>query len=170
MKKKIVIFRNGSYGDGLVAIPCLKLIKLNNMQSDIHYLTLQNNDTRFFNPKKLFSKFELNFKFKVIDKRKFYIINFINYFFQNRFDEMYYLKEEPTCFGLKNSNNFFKKINIFLEKIFFKILFIKKIIGLEHKNFINNFPNKKESVRLIKRFYYDIVDENQIISLFKKKI
>ncbi|MEL0176962.1 MAG: hypothetical protein VW810_01530, partial [Pelagibacteraceae bacterium] len=47
-------------------------------------------------------------------------------------------------------------INIFLEKVLFKILFIKKIIGLEHKNFINNFPNKKESVRLIKRFYYDI--------------
>ena len=40
MKKKIVIFRNGSYGDGLVAIPCLKLIKLNNMQSDIHYLNM----------------------------------------------------------------------------------------------------------------------------------
>ena len=113
MKKKIVIFRNGSYGDGLVAIPCLKLIKLNNMQSDIHYLTLQNNDTRFFNPKKLFSKFELNFKFKVIDKRKFYIINLINYFIQNKFDEMYYLKEEPTCFALKNTNVFLLKLIFF---------------------------------------------------------
>ena len=67
----------------------------------------------FFNPKKLFSKFELNFKFKVIDKRKFYIINLINYFIQNKFDEMYYLKEEPTCFALKNTNVFLLKLIFF---------------------------------------------------------
>ena len=56
---------------------------------------------RFFNPKKLFSKFELNFKFKVIDKRKFYIFNLINYFIQNKFDEMYYLKESLFVLVLK---------------------------------------------------------------------
>tara|TARA_B100000989_G_scaffold43163_1_gene27490 strand:- start:3227 stop:4234 length:1008 start_codon:yes stop_codon:yes gene_type:complete len=169
MKKKIVIFRNGSYGDGLVAIPCLKLIKLNNPQSDIHYLTIQNNNTNFFNPKKLFSKFKLNFKFKVIDKKKFYLINLLNYFIKNKFDEMYYLKEEPTSFVFKNINNFFTKTNIFLEKIFFKILFVKKIIGLENNNFTNNLSNKKESIKLIQRFYFNVIDENQIINLFTKK-
>ena len=71
MKKKIVIFRNGSYGDSLVALPCLKLIKLNNENSNIHYLTLQNNDTKFFKPKKLLSKFGLNFKFTIINKKNY---------------------------------------------------------------------------------------------------
>jgi heptosyltransferase III len=165
MKKKIVIFRNGSYGDSLVALPCLKLIKLNNENSNIHYLTLQNNDTKFFKPKKLLSKFGLNFKFTIINKKKLYVINLINYFIQNKFDEMYYLKEEPTCFIFKNTNKFFTKINIFIEKVFLKILFIKKIIGLEYKNFTNTPFQEKESLRLIKRFYLNLVDENQIIDL-----
>lgn len=47
MKKKIFIFRNGSYKDSLVAIPCLKLIKINNQKTDIQYLTIQNVNTNF---------------------------------------------------------------------------------------------------------------------------
>ncbi len=168
MKKKIIIFRNGSYGDCLVALPCLKLIKINNKRSDIHYLSLQNDDTKFFNPKKLLSKFGLNFKFKVIDKKKLYIINLINYFFKNKFDEMYYLKEEPTCFILNNKNIFFTKINILVEKIFFKILSVKKIIGLEYINFTNTSFQEKESLRLIKRFYHNPLNENQIVDLISK--
>lgn len=142
MKKKIIIFRNGSYGDSLVAIPCLKLIKINNQQSDIHYLTIQNVNTKFFKPHKLFSNFGLNFKFKIINKKKLYIINLISYFIKNKFDEMYYLKEEPTCFIFKNSNKFFTKINIFFENIFFKIFFIKKIFGLKFENFSNDTQHK----------------------------
>ena len=82
---------------------------------------------------------------------------------------MYYLKEEPTCFAFKNKNEFFTKINIFLERILYKILFVKKIIGLEYKNFTNSSFNKKESLKLIKRFYFNKVDENQIIKLITKQ-
>lgn len=165
MKKKIVIFRNGSYGDSLVAIPCLKLIKMNNPQSDIHYLTIQNTNTKFFKPQKLFSMFGLNFKFKIINKKKLYIISLISYFIKNKFDYMYYLKEEPTCFIFKNTNKFFTNINIFFENIFFKILFINKILGLEIKNFTTKTYHEKESLRLIKRFYLKPADENQLINL-----
>jgi ADP-heptose:LPS heptosyltransferase len=164
MKKKIVIFRNGSYGDSLVSIPCLKIIKINNKQSDIHYLTIQNVNTKFFKPQKLFSKFGLNFKFKIINKKKLYIINLIRYLIKNKFDEMYYLKEDPTCFIFKNTNKFFTKINIFFEYIFFKILFIKKILGLEFKNFVTDTYHEKESLRLIKRFYLKPANEDEIIN------
>lgn len=169
MKKKIIIFRNGSYGDSLVALPCLKLIKLNNKGSDIHYLTLHNNDTKFFKPKQLLSKFKLNFKFKTIYKKNFYLIDLINYFIKNKFDKMYYLKEEPTQFVFKNNNKYFIKINIFIEKIFFKILFVKKILGLEFNNFIESSLNKKESLRLIKRFNFPKIEENEILQLIHYK-
>lgn len=82
---------------------------------------------------------------------------------------MYYLKEEPTCFVYKNTNKFFTKFNIFIEKIFFRILLVKRVIGLEYKNFIVNTFSEKESLRLIKRFYLNPLDENQIINLIHKK-
>ena len=82
---------------------------------------------------------------------------------------MYYLKEEPTCFVFKNKNEFFIKINIFLEIILYKVLFIKKVIGLEYKNFSSSCLNTKESLKLIKRFYSNIKNENQIIKLINKQ-
>lgn len=169
MKKKIIIFRNGSYGDSLVALPSLKLIKLNNKESEIHYFSLQDKHTKFFNPQKLFVNFKLNFKFKTIFKKKLYIIDLIKFFVKNKFDEMYYLKEEPTCFIFNNEKIFFRRVNIFLEKIFFKLLFVKKIIGLEYNKFLQILSSEKESLRLIKRLDFNIDNENRIIDLISKK-
>ena len=96
------------------------------------------------------------------------MFHLIKYFIKNKFDEIYYLKEEPTCFVYKNTNRFFIKLNIFIEKIFFKILLVKKIIGLEYKNFIEKTFQEKESLRLIKRFYLNQFDEKQILNLITK--
>lgn len=168
MKKKIVIFRNGSYGDALVALPCLKLIQKENKSSEIYYLTLQNKTTSFFKPYQLFKKFDLNFKYKIILKEKFYFIKFIYFFLSNNFHKMYYLKEDPTNFIFKTKNKFKIKLNIFIEFFLFKILKVKEIVGLNHNNF-NSYTNKKESLKLIKRFHKKIIDENNIIKLFSKR-
>ena len=70
MKKKIVIFRNGSYGDAIVALPVLKLIAKFNKDKEIYYTTILNNETNFFHPKQLFYKFGLNFKYQIYYKKK----------------------------------------------------------------------------------------------------
>ncbi len=168
VKKKIVIFRNGSYGDALVALPCLKLIQTKNNSSEIFYLSLQNEETKFFKPKNLYNKFGLNFKYKIFKKENFYFLKFIFFFLSNKFNEMHYLKEEPTSFILKNNNKISIKINSLLEFFFFKILQVKKIIGLNSKNF-DNKSNQKESLRLINRLYKDKINEENIIKLLNQK-
>lgn len=168
MKKKIIIFRNGSYGDALVALPCLKLIQNENHSSEIFYLTLQNKTTSFFKPSELFKKFGLNFKYEIIFKEKFYIIKFIFFFLKNRFHKMYYLKEDPTNFIFKKKNKFAIKLNILIEFFVFKLLGVKEIIGLDHNNF-NSFDNEKESLKLIGRFFKKKIDENNIVKLFSRR-
>ena len=168
VKKKIVIFRNGSYGDALVALPCLKLIQIKNNSSEIFYVSLQNENTKFFKPKNLYNKFGLNFKYKIFTKEKFYFHKFIFFFLSNRFNEMHYLKEEPTNFIFKNNNKISIKINSLLEFFFFKVLLVKKIFGLDSQNF-DNKNNKKESLRLINRFYKNRINEENIIKLLYQK-
>lgn len=168
MKKKIIIFRNGSYGDALVALPCLKMIQLENESSEIFYLTLQNNNTSFFKPEELFKSFGLNFKYKIIFKDKFYLFKFIYFFLSNSFSKMYYLKEDPTNFFFKNKTKFNIKANILIEYYFFKLLQVTEILGLKYDNFeIDN--NQKESLKLVKRFNKKKIDENNIIALFSQK-
>ena len=152
MKKKIIIFRNGSYGDALVALPCLKLIENENKSSEIFYLSLQNKNTKFFKPDKLFNKFGLNFKFYILYKDNFYLLKLIYFFLSKKFYKMYYLKEEPTAFILKNKNKFSLKLNILIEFTLFKLLNVKKIIGLDENSF-NLKSREKESLNLIKRIY-----------------
>lgn len=167
MKKKIIIFRNGSYGDALIALPCLKLIQNENESSEIFYLTLQNKKTEFFKPDELFKKFGLNFKYKIILKEKLYFIKFLYFFFSNSFNKMYYLKEDPTSFFLKNKNEFSIKVNILIEFFLLKLLMVRKIEGLDYKNF-NSIDNQKESLKLIERFYKNKINEKNIIKYFSK--
>ena len=152
MKKKIIIFRNGSYGDALVALPCLKLIQNENKYSEIFYLTLLNKDTKFFKPNELFNQFGLNFRYKIILKEKFYFIKFIYFFLSNNFYKMYYLKEDPTNFLFNNNGKFSITLNILIEFFILKLLKVKKIEGLDYQNF-DSSTNQKESLKLIKRFY-----------------
>ena len=167
MKEKIIIFRNGSYGDALVALPCLKLIQNEYKSSEIFYLTLQNNNTNFFNPKELFDQFGLKFKYKIIQKEKLYLFKFIFFFLSNNFDKMYYLKEDPTNFISKKNSKFSLKLNILIEFFFFKILKVKKIQGLEYQNFETK-NNKKESLKLIERFHKKEINEEKILKFFSK--
>ena len=167
MKKKIIIFRNGSYGDALVALPCLKLLQNENKYSEIFYLTLQNKDTKFFKPNELFNQFGLNFRYKIILKEKFYFIKFIYFFLSNNFYKMYYLKEDPTNFLFNNNGKFSITLNILIEFFILKLLKVKKIEGLDCQNF-DSSTNQKESLKLIKRFYKKKIDEKSILKLFSK--
>lgn len=170
MKKKIIIFRNGSYGDALVALPCLKLIENENKSSEIFYLSLQNKNTKFFKPDKLFNKFGLNFKFYILYKDNFYLLKLIYFFLSKKFYKMYYLKEEPTAFILKNKNKFSLKLNILIEFTLFKLLNVKKIIGLDENSF-NLKSREKESLNLIKRIYKKKINEKNIINtLLNRKV
>lgn len=165
MKKKIVIFRNGSYGDAIVALPVLKLIAKFNKDKEIYYTTILNKETNFFHPKQLFYKFGLNFKYQIYYKKQNYILDFILFFLKNKFNELFYLKEEPTNIVPKilNIKNTF--LNIFFEYIFFKCLLVKNVNGLNKKSFKkdNNGIYIKESVNLINRFYTKKFNENNLI-------
>lgn len=172
MKKKIIIFRNGSYGDAIVALPALKIISKQNIDKEIYYITILNKETNFFHPQQLFSKFGLNFKYQIYYNEKNYIFDFILFFIKNKFDELFYLKEEPTniipkIFHINNSY-----CNIFLEYIFFKCLLVKKVSGLNKDSFIKFKDRiyKKESINLINRFYKKKFNENHLIkNLFCKE-
>ena len=79
---------------------------------------------------------------------------------------MYYLKEEPTAFILKNKNKFSLKLNILIEFTLFKLLNVKKIIGLDENSF-NLKSREKESLNLIKRIYKKKIDETNILILIE---
>lgn len=164
--KKVLIWRNGSFGDTLIALPTIKEIIETNKKYKIYYLTFLNRDTIFFQPKKLFDSFGIKFKYEIFYKHDFSFLKFLHFFFQNKFYKLYYLKESPINF-FNSLDSSFLVLRIFLEKIFLRLLLIKNIIGLEYKNFKKEKLKthyKKEYSSLFYRIFKRELDEEKFLS------
>lgn len=117
--KKILCFRNSRLGDYLISIPALNIIRNENKNCKIYYLTDKNklykNLPQSIENNKIVDKFidyDLNFKslFKLLLKLK-----------SKNFDKIYYLQEKSNLYrelrdyiffsliNLKNKNGFFTK-------------------------------------------------------------
>lgn len=164
--KKILIWRNGSFGDTLIALPTIKEIIKTNKKCKIYYLTFLNRDTIFFQPKKLFDSFGIKLKYKIFYKHDFSFLKFLYFFFQKKFDKLYYLKESPINF-FNSLDSSFLVLRIFLEKIFLNLLLIKNITGLEYKNFKKKKLKshyKKEYSSLFYRIFKNDLNEEKFLS------
>ena len=164
--KKILIWRNGSFGDTLIALPTIKEIIKTNKKCKIYYLTFLNKDTIFFEPKKLFDSFGIKLQYKIFYKNNFNFFKFLYFFFQNKFDNLYYLKESPINF-LYNPDSSFLGLRVILERIFIRLLFIKNITGLEYKSFLKKKikPHyKKEYSSLFYRIFKKDLNEGMFLN------
>ena len=91
--KKVLIWRNGSFGDTLIALPTIKEIIETNKKYKIYYLTFLNRDTIFFQPKKLFDSFGIKFKYEIFYKHDFSFLKFLYFFFKTNFINFTILKK-----------------------------------------------------------------------------
>ena len=91
--KKILIYRNSSLGDFIHATPAIKLIKEQNPDAKIYFLSQKTNDAGFVTPNLI------PLKKKIIDEYIFFQNNFLSMLFFTikiyikRFDKFYYLNE-----------------------------------------------------------------------------
>ena len=133
--KKILCFRNSRLGDYLISLPSLKLIKQENNDSKIYYLS---DKSDFY--KSLPTIIEKN---KIVDKFIFFKNNFFSHiklFFLLRslkFDIVYYLQENTSKYREIRDFIFFNLLNIKIKRGFF----IKK----------KNYKNFNESIQLAHR-------------------
>ena len=123
--KKILCFRNSRLGDYLISLPSLKLIKQENNDSKIYYLS---DKSDFY--KSLPTIIEKN---KIVDKFIFLRIIFshIKLFFLLRslkFDIVYYLQENTSKYREIRDFIFFNLLNIKIKRGFFIKKKITKIL------------------------------------------
>ena len=118
--KNILIYRTGSLGDTIVALPALQIIRNKNPNSKIYYLHIKNHDSSSVSPVKIFKNLQLIDRFIEINN-----INSLVGFYTSfkilkkiKIKKLYYLNEDRPIN---------KKIRDF---IFFKILLNCKILGL----------------------------------------
>ncbi len=153
--KKIICFRNSKLGDYLISIPALKLIKKNNPECKIFYLSAKNNLVS-----KLPNIIEGN---KIVDKFIYYDHNFwgllklFKYFKTKMFTKIYYIQEKP---------NIFRETR---DYIYFYLLGVSKIYGFFEKRM--NYLYNSETYQIAKRINKKI-NKNEIYNLmsFKYKI
>ena len=141
---KILCYRNSKLGDYLISIPSLKLIKKNNKNCKIYYLTVRN---KFYNnlPKELE-------KTKIVDEFIYFINNILDklklifYLREKNFDKLYYLQEKSSF--LRELRDYF----------FFKIVGIKKIRGFFLKK--KNYSIQNETIQITKRVEKNITNKD----------
>ena len=110
--KKVLIYRNSSLGDFIHATPAIKLIKEQNPDAKIYFLSQKTNDAGFVTPNLI------PLKKKIVDEYIFFQNNFLSMLFFTikiyikRFDKFYYLNEFKTKSREKRDYFFFKLLRI----------------------------------------------------------
>jgi len=152
--KKILIYRNSSLGDFIHATPAIKLIKEQNPDAKIYFLSQKTSDAGFVTPNLI------PFKKKIIDEYIFFKNNFISLLFFitkiyiKKFDKFYYLNEFMTKSREKR------------DYFFFKLLRINEMHGFNLKG-ANSDKKRRDYIKFNETYYLcrivdSKIDMNQI--------
>jgi ADP-heptose:LPS heptosyltransferase len=147
---KILIYRNCSLGDFIVALPAIKLVKKLNPNSKIYFASQKRNVTGYVTPNLVPINKNIIDKFIIFDYKLFSILSFLLKIYNERFDKVYYL-------NAINSKN-----KLIRDSLIFKILNIKKKYGFDYQKF--NYLKFNETYYLCKRVYKKIQQKDISLS------
>tara|TARA_A100001011_G_scaffold325694_1_gene348826 strand:- start:445 stop:1380 length:936 start_codon:yes stop_codon:yes gene_type:complete len=143
---KILIYRNCSLGDFIVALPAIKLIKKKNPNSKIFFASQKRNIAGYITPNLVPIKKGIINKFIFYEYKLFSVLSFLFKIYNQRFDKVYYLNEINS------------KKKLIRDSFIFKFLNIKKRYGFDFEKF--NYIKFNETYYLCKRVYKKVQKKN----------